>query len=300
MVLVRGTSRGMRGAQRRLSFGVTGIFGHTPQDSLAIAVRAEQLGFDRVVIGEHVVAAVGANSTYPYAKKRPVDERSEVYDPFSLAAAIAVRTSRINIMTAVVILPWYNPLLATRAVSTVQQLAAGRFILGVGVGWAEEEYRALQISFQERGKRLDESLQIMRKVLGGGVVEYTGKHYAFAPLSQINQALPVPLLVGGSTEPALKRAARLADGWCGTPDKSPEECIEIRARIEKYRNEYGRGKEPFSFHVRLPEANRTGAERFAAAGFANVTVGSGNVLDRKRSVEQNLQALESMARELGL
>lgn len=282
-------------------FSITGLFGHPPQDVLRIAIHAEALGFHSVWIGEHALAPAAVASSYPYGQQKPMDgAREEIADPFAIAAAIAASTTKLRIVTAICILPLYHPVLAARAATTVQRLASGRFDFGVGVGWAAEEYEALQIPFKERGARLDEGIEVLRKAMSGGAFEHRGRHYSFPALSLLNRPLPISILVGGTSEAALMRAARLGDGWCASADQSVEQCAERRIRIEAHRRELGRSEQPFQYYVRLPRLTRGGVEGFSAAGFHDICIGGPNLMQREDSLNKKLKAIEQAATELGL
>lgn len=283
-----------------VKYGLQISFTHRPDEIVKQAVRAEQLGFDSIWLGEHFFRPGSLESVYPYTPHQPLKTGEECPDSMVVAGAIAASTSRIMITTAIYLLPLRHPLIAARAITTAQGLSGNRLRIGVGVGWAKEEYDALGVPFNERGSRLNESIEVLRKALAGGEFEHHGKHYDFGRLTIANNAVPLPLLVGGSTEPVFKRAARVGDGWAGTPDLTLQDCITRRAQIEALRREYGTAEKPFSYYMRMPSATPELVAQYAEAGFTNITVGGGQVVKWTDPLERKLSFIEEVAQRLGV
>jgi probable F420-dependent oxidoreductase len=153
----------------------------------------------------------------------------------------------------VFVLPMRHPLEVAKSMASVSQLAGGRTALGVGVGWMKEEFDQLGKDFRTRGKRTDEMIEVMRKVWKGGDVEHHGRFFDFDPLSMSPApSEPIPIWIGGQSEPALRRAARVGDGWIAS-GCSVEEVPEWTGRLDALRKEAGRADEPFSTLVPLKE-----------------------------------------------
>lgn len=170
-------------------------------------------------------------------------------DPLIAAAAMGAVTSTLRFYTNVLKLGSRNPLLLARQVGSVANLTNNRFGFGVGIGWAPEEFEWCGQPYAKRGKRVDEMIEVIKLVLAGGMVEFHGEFYDFDKL-QMSPAPtePVPFYVGGHTEVALKRAARISDGWTSammTGDQLAETITKLKALLA----EYGRAEAPFEYQA---------------------------------------------------
>lgn len=281
-----------------VKYGLQISFTHHPTEIVEQAILAEKLGFDSIWLGEHFFRPGNLASVYPYTPHKPLSTGEECPDSMVVAGAIAVSTKRINITTAIYLLPLRHPLLAARAITSAQALSGNRVRLGVGVGWAKEEYEAFGIPFNERGARLDEGIDVLKKALAGGEFEHHGRFYDFNRLTIANQYVPLPLLVGGSTPPIFKRAARVGDAWAGTPDLSLQDCIEKRTLIEALRKEYGTDNKPFSYYMRMPAATPHLVAEYAEAGFTNITVGGGQIVKWTDPLDKKLKFIDDIAKLL--
>ena len=176
----------------------------------SLAVRAEALGVDGVFVPDHILAT--PVTTQHYGAHWP--------DPFSLLAFLAGRTQRIQLGTSVIVLPYRNPLVAAKAVATVDQASRGRFILGIGVGWDEPEFQDLGLPFRERGRMSDEYIRAMKAAWAKDIPEHKGHYLAFAGATfspRPAQSPHPPIWVGGApggvSPPAVRRCAELGDAW---------------------------------------------------------------------------------------
>ncbi|MFI6652834.1 TIGR03619 family F420-dependent LLM class oxidoreductase [Streptomyces sp. NPDC050529] len=188
-----------------------------PLDQLVpLAKTAEECGFSAVALPDSVFFSERAAAEYPYTSdgRRMWNEETPFADPLIAAAAMGAVTESLVFRTNVLKLGSRNPLLLARQVGTVANLTRGRFELGVGVGWAPEEFEWCGVPYRRRGARVDEMIEVIRLVLGGGMVEYHGEFYNFDRLrmSPAPQR-EVPIVVGGHSEAALRRAARIGNGW---------------------------------------------------------------------------------------
>lgn len=234
----------------------------TPPDQyLDIARAADESGWDSITVPDHVFYPETTTGKYPYTPdgSRFWTAETEWIDPWVAIPAMAAVTKRIRFYTNVLKLAIRQPLLVAKTVGSAAVLSGDRVALGVGLSWMPEEFKYLGEDMRTRGARVDEAIQIIRLILGGGMVEYHGRYYDFDRL-QMSPAprQPVPIYVGGLTEPALRRAARLGDGWISVVNLEHEIVDRIR-RLTQLRREYGRESEPFVISVLCPEA-RTEAD----------------------------------------
>jgi probable F420-dependent oxidoreductase len=183
----------------------------------AFALHADEVGFESLLAVEHVAVPVGYESRYPYSDtgRMPLPEACELPDPLDLLAWLAARTQRIRLGTGILVLPEHHPLQLAKRCATIDRLSGGRLFLGVGVGWMREEVAALGIDPDERGTRTDEGIEALRVVWREDEPTFAGRHFTFGPLrSQPKPVQPtVPILVGGHSPAAARRAGRLGDGF---------------------------------------------------------------------------------------
>ncbi|MDX1648430.1 MAG: TIGR03619 family F420-dependent LLM class oxidoreductase [Myxococcota bacterium] len=224
-----------------------------PDQLLGIARAAEEAGFHGLMVSDHLFIPGRIESRYPYSEDgRPgFDGMTPFPEPWTTIAAMAAVTERLRFGTMVYILPLRHPLPVAKAVGTAAFLSGGRVALGVGAGWIREEFDTLGVDFRTRGRRMDEMIDAMRTVWSGEMVSHRGRFFDFGPL-QMTPAPPEPppVLVGGLSERALRRAATKGDGWIGT-GQSPEEAAAILGRLRGLRAEAGREGEPFEAVVPL-------------------------------------------------
>jgi probable F420-dependent oxidoreductase len=189
-----------------------------PDDAAELGRIAEECGIESLWTVEHVVVPAGYASEYPYSKtgRMPGGEDAPIPDPLIWLTWVAAHTSTIRLATGIVILPQRNPLVFAKEVATLDALSGGRVTLGVGVGWLQEEFDAIGVPFDERGSRTDDHIEALRALWEGGPVEFDGRFTKFAPLSsypQPAQGTGVPIVIGGHSTAAARRAGRLGDGF---------------------------------------------------------------------------------------
>jgi probable F420-dependent oxidoreductase len=206
---------------------------------------------------------------YPYTPdgSRMWDENTPWVDPLIAAGAMGAVTSTLRFYTNVMKLGSRNPLLMARQVGSAANLTNNRFGFGIGIGWAPEEFEWCGQPYAKRGKRVDEMIEVIKLVLGGGMVEFHGEFYDFDRL-QMSPAPtePVPFYVGGHTDVALKRAARVGDGWTSAM-LTGAELADIIGKIKKLLAENGRADEPFEYQaVCIDKFGVDGHRELAEAG----------------------------------
>jgi probable F420-dependent oxidoreductase len=183
----------------------------------SFAQHADAVGFESLLTVEHVVVPVGYESRYPYSDtgRMPLPEDCELPDPLDLLAWLAARTERIRLGTGILVLPEHHPLQLAKRCATIDRLSDGRLFLGVGVGWLREEVAALGIDPDERGGRTDEGIEALRVIWQEDTPAYAGRHYAFDAVRSHPKPVQatIPILVGGHSGAAARRAGRLGDGF---------------------------------------------------------------------------------------
>ena len=200
-----------------MKFGLP-FFGISPRYYGEVAQAAEQAGFESVWIPEHLVLPVDIPPTYLYSESGfpPITADTPMYDPWVVLAAVSGVTSTIRLATNVFILPLRHPIATARSVVTLDRISGGRVTLGIGVGWLEEEFDVMGQSFHDRGRRTDEIIDILRRLWSDDVIEQHTGHFDFGPVKFNPKPLQqpsIPIEVGGTSGPALRRAGRLGDGW---------------------------------------------------------------------------------------
>lgn len=255
------------------------IFGF-PLDSYApIAKAADAAGFEALWIPEHLVAPIEFEANYPYRStgKPSFLPDTPFADPWVMLGHLAAVTTRIRMGVGVFVLPLRNPFVVAKASATAQTLAAGRIMMGVGIGWMREEFNAVGEKFDKRGARTDEMLAVMRKLWSGEPVEHAGEWYRFAKLQMSpGLATPLPIMMGGAGELAIKRAARVGDGWYGPPCDFAA-AKDYRAQLHRALDAERRDPAAFELWVRAPSVGDESAMKqamgeFREAGFEHLVV----------------------------
>jgi probable F420-dependent oxidoreductase len=248
-----------------------------------LAIAAEESGYHSMVIPDSICYPLHADSVYPYSPDgtREFLEDKPFLEPFSLIPALGAVTRRIRFIPFVVKVPVRNPVLLAKQVTSTAVLTGGRLSLGVGVSPWREDYDILGADWATRGRRLDESIAIVRGLAAGGYFEYHGTTYDLPPVKIAPvPAEPVPVLIGGHSEAALRRAARLGDGWMhggGDPADLPRllaRLSELRQAAEPGPDRAGRSAAPFEVHVISMDAYTVdGVRRLEEAGVTDVIIG---------------------------
>lgn len=220
-----------------------------------IARAAEESGFGAIVVSDHIIYPGRLETPYPYTKsgKPRWDADTPWPDPFVAVASMAAVTERLEFITSIFVLTLRHPVLAAKTIATTSVLSQGRLKVGVGAGWMREEFDLLDQRFERRGSRLAESIEVMRKLWRGGMVEHHGEHYDFDPvqMSPVPEST-VPIYGGGLSPLALKRAATLCDGWA-SEIQTKDELRSINAQLRAHRAASDRADKPFGLCVALKD-----------------------------------------------
>jgi len=198
----------------------------TGEGAAELACAAEAAGVESLWTVEHVIFPSGYRSAYPYddSGRMPMTPDTPLTDPLIWLTWVAAQTSTIRLGTGILILPERNPVVLAKEVATLDALSGGRVELGIGVGWLREEFEALGVPWERRGARTDEYMGAMRTLWGGDEVSFDGEFVSFEAVSSNPKPTngTVPIIVGGQSEAAARRAGRIGDGFFpGKGDLAP-------------------------------------------------------------------------------
>jgi probable F420-dependent oxidoreductase len=241
-----------------------------------LARAAEEAGYDSMVVPDSICYPLHATGRYPYTPDggREFLEDKPFIEPFSLIPALGAVTTHLRFVTFVVKLPVRNPVLVAKQATSTAVLTGNRLVLGVGTSPWREDYEVLGVPWEDRGRRMDEELAIIRGLSAGGYFEYHGQVFDFAPVKMAPvPSEPIPILIGGHGDAALRRAARVGDGWLhGGGD--PAELTRLLARLGEFRQREGTAGRPFEVHAISMDAYRPdGVRRLEEQGVTDAIVG---------------------------
>jgi probable F420-dependent oxidoreductase len=225
-----------------------------PKEAVALAQAAEAAGFESIWTVEHTIVPAGYESAYPYDPSgKMAGGRNDLPlpDPLIWMAYVAAATTKINLATGILILPQHNPVIAAKQIATLDHMSNGRILLGIGVGWLQEEFAALGVPFAERGARTDEYITAMRELWSADEPTFKGRFVSFKGAYCRPQPARkgVPIIVGGHSEAAARRAGRLGDGFFparGAP-------AELIATARKAAETAGRDPAKLEVSVSMPD-----------------------------------------------
>ena len=254
-----------------MNFGVSirnfGSFGKrgSAMDQVAVAQRAEQLGYDSVWVHDHLFMPARISARYPHNDTGVVGFawRQDIYDPLSMMAAVAVRTKRVSIGTSVLVIPYRNPLVLAKMLATIDRLSHGRTILGIGVGWMRDEFRELGMEeyFQVRTRVTEEWMRICIEMwTGDGPSSYEGRYHSFQRVGAFPKPVQkphIPIWVGGKGRVAARRVARYGSGYhtiSSTPQEVAQELEILWPELE------ARGRDPSEIEVSMLGGIRLGED----------------------------------------
>lgn len=273
-------------------------FGNDPALIRDYAQTAEDLGFSHILAYDHVL---GASQDHPEADRMPYTIRHPFQEPLVLFAYMAGLTARLEFATGIVILPQRQTALFAKQAATLDLICKGRLRLGVGLGWNEVEYTALNEDFHTRGRRIEEQVQVMRLLWTQPLVDFQGVWHDIpnAGLNPLPVQRPIPVWFGANKEPALRRAARIGDGWM-TNIRKPSKIEPGLEIIHKTLEQSGRDPDKFGLEARISH-NRLGPDEWAQQANAWKEVGASHLsfntmgagFDRPT---QHLEAIREFAR----
>jgi probable F420-dependent oxidoreductase len=215
----------------------------TPANLGRVAEKAEALGYDTVWFSDHLVIPTEVKSFYPYdpSGRMPFNPSEPYWEPLTVIGYVAGRTSRLRLGTSVLILPYRNPVVTAKMLATLDVLSNGRITLGAGVGWMEEEFKALGLdTYSRRGAYSDECIRIFRELWTKDNPSFQGEFHQFSNIRcepRPVQPGGIPIWIGGHTPQAIRRAARLGDGWQPLVQRPPADLppAEMQEKIAQLR-----------------------------------------------------------------
>lgn len=273
-----------------------------PDHYLPLAQAAEKAGYHGITIPDSICYPQEASSKYPYNKdgSREFLESVPFVESLIAVAAMAAVTDRIRFATFVYKLAVRQAPVVAKQVQGIQVLSGNRFDFGVGISPWEEDFAVCDVPWEKRGKRFDEQIDILRGLESGDYFGYEGEILSM-PANKMNPvpSEPTPVLIGGHTEPALKRAARVGDGWmCAGADT--EQLRGYISRINQLRDEYGTADKPFQIFTTGQNAfTREGIEELESIGVTNVIIAFRNVYEMEpdKPLDEKIQMLNWYAGE---
>ncbi len=223
---------------------------------LDLCKASDEMGYAGIYVSDHLFYPRDLRSSYTYS---PNDDGTPIWGPeanwpdtWCLVSAMAAVTKRLTFTSGVYVAPARDLFTVAKQVGTAAFLSGNRVRFGVGVGWCKEEFDATGQQFANRGRRLDDMIRALRVLWSGGWVEYHGTYYDFGEL-QMNPSPsePVPIYGGGHSQPAMRRAARLCDGWLAAKAYTPDEAWHHLGRVKEHLRAAGRAGEPFDIYMAI-------------------------------------------------
>ncbi len=277
-------------------------FGADPVAIRDYAQTAEELGFTHVLAYDHVL---GANPHRPGGWQGPYTYEHPFHEPFVLFSFMAAVTRTLGFITGVIILPQRQTALVAKQAATLDVLSGGRLRLGIGLGWNQVEYTALNMDFHTRGRRIEEQIMVLRRLWTEPLVTFSGRWHAIpdAGINPLPVQRPIPIWLGGHADPVLRRVARLGDGWMPNY-RTADEARPALETLDRYLVEAGRPRQTLGLEPRLSygsgDADKWGTilQGWEAAGATHValnTMGSGFT-----QPAEHIAALRAFAEAMGL
>ncbi|GGC27634.1 LLM class F420-dependent oxidoreductase [Novosphingobium marinum] len=235
-----------------MKFGVA-LFPLRVEQMKELVPAAEEMGFDSVWLGEHVVTPLKHDSKFPYSPEAGKDSHDAFhanlpfYDPYAALGYLAAITSTMKLAVSISIVPLHDPFHLARSAMTLDLFSNGRFMFGAGSGWLKEEFDIMGRDFKTRGKRLDETLDVMVSLFNEEVTTYDGETLKIPPVAMSPKPASrpnPPFFFGGHAKVALRRAAHRGSGWLAN-EMPPEEMVEAVKTLQELRNDAGRSDIPF-------------------------------------------------------
>ena len=270
-----------------------------PAQLTPLVIAADHAGYTSMTVPDSICYPEVSDSTYPYTPdgSREFLDGKPFIEPFTLIPALAAVTERIRFTTFVVKLAIRQPVLVAKQATSVAVLSGNRFGFGVGLSPWPEDFRVCEQPWAKRGVRMDEMIEIIRGLSTGEYFEYHGEFYDIESIKLCPVPTePIPILVGGHADRALRRAARLGDGWMHAGGNA-EELKGYLARLAELRQEYGRDKDPYEIHViSMDGFTVDGVKRLEDIGVTDVIVGFRNAYEADaHTLDQKLAAIDGFA-----
>lgn len=254
----------------------------SPEILRAVGTQVEDRGFESIWVPEHVVLFQDYESAYPYSPdgKFPGGADSGMLEPLTALTYLAAVTDRVRLGTGICLVPQRNPVYTAKQVTDLDNLSGGRVDFGIGVGWLREEFEAVAMPFEKRGQRTDEHLAVMRSLWTDEVSSFSGELYDLPPCSMYPKPVQTPhppIHVGGESDAAMRRVARLGQGWFSF-NRLPADLPEPLGRLDAILGEHGRARRSAGGDVALTVCPYFNAvtpelvEQYAAAGVDRLVV----------------------------
>lgn len=281
-----------------MRIGMNTIGAGTDPDSIrVIAENAERLGFGTLWGGEHIVFVQTFTSKYPYTENGalpgPVD--SPLLSPYLALTYAAAFTNRIRLATGITIIPEYNPLILAKEVMSLDRLSRGRFMLGVGIGWLEEELQALGISWERRAARTNEYIAAMKALWKDKLASFSGEFVNFNNvISMPKPTRDIPIAIGGESLPALRRVASYGNAWYGY-SLTPAQLEGKLKKLEQLLAEKKRRLDEIEIIIHPPKRpSLDEMKQYRELGVSELVLAPWG----QRDAQGNIKRLEELAREL--
>jgi probable F420-dependent oxidoreductase len=277
----------------------TGIAaGARPDSMTTVARHAEGLGFGTLWAGEHVVVFDRYQSKYPYTEdgEMPLVRDADFLDPIVALTYAAANTSTIRLATGICLVPEHNPVVLAKQVGSLDYLSNGRFALGIGIGWSEEEFRALGVPFERRARRTTDYLEAMLKLWGQDQASHSGEFVRFEDARMNPKPVKrdkMPIYFGGESMPALRRVAKYGTGWFGS-NLGPQETAEKLATLRELLKANGRNPDQLRVMMSPGVAHFSpqNLPKYHQAGVQELVI----FLNYSTKQEENIGKLEHLAK----
>lgn len=279
-------------------------FGSDPIAIRDYAQTAEALGYNHILAYDHIL---GANPERPggWPASNPYNYKHSFQEPLVLFSYLAGLTQKIQFTSGVIILPQRQTAVFAKQAATLDVLSGGRTRLGIGLGWNEVEYTALDQDFHTRGKRIEEQMALLRLLWTRPLVTFNGRWDSIpdAGINPLPIQQPIPIWLGGYVDAVLKRAARLADGWMAG-FRSPGEAPSVLSKLEHFLEEAGRQRESFGIEIRMsygdgnPNSWQSILKQWRDLGASHISLNTMNV--GFQDAAQHIQAITDFARAVGV
>jgi probable F420-dependent oxidoreductase len=268
-----------------------------PSFYLPLAKAVEAAGYSSFIVPDSICYPEVSDSKYPYTPdgNREFLEDKPFIEPFSLIPAMGAVTERLRFTTFVVKLPIRHPVLTAKQASSVAVLTNNRFGFGVGISPWPDDYRICAVPWEGRGKRMDEMIEIIRGLCHGGFYEFHGEHFDIESIKICPvPTRPIPILIGGHSDAAIRRAARLGDGWMHAGG-DPAEMGAMLERIGELRKRHERDGEPFEVHViSFDGFSVDGVHRLEELGVTDAIVGFRNAYEKGHDTQPLQEKLDAL------